>query len=518
MSDLWKRCEGQLVDEKFPLREFLANTNHSAVFLSESAGSEAHKVIVKFIPAEISAPEERLATWNKTAELVHPHIVRLMDSGRCRMAGLELLYVVMEHADEELSQFLPQRALTAEEARDLLGPLLEALGYLHGKGLAHGHIKPSNIGAIGEHVKLSCDTILAIGQARESHRDLDVYDAPENSSSASITASSAADVWSLGMTLVEALTQEAPRLPLDESAEIALPDTIPAPFLEIARHCLMRDPAQRWTIKEIGAHLNPVANPIALAAAAGAGSSSAGESRESAAIPPMTVPVAAVQPVRVAIPREVASLPKRRETERVAENTIALPSYVIPLVLFSALALIAILTFPNFFRYLSTAKSSTASSSVSSSGKASAGETGKTAAAKSVPAGEGVASKVATSREVFANATKTAVVARSSAASPERGDVLEEVLPQASAKALATIHGTVRVVVGVKVDAAGNVLSAELESPGPSKYFAELALQAAHGWQFASPVMNGRSQASQWAIRFEFSPSGAAAIPTQKLP
>ncbi|HEY4978622.1 MAG TPA: protein kinase [Candidatus Acidoferrum sp.] len=544
MSDLWKRCEGQLVDEKFLLRQFLGNTNHSAVFLSESAGSEPRKVILKFISAEIPAPEERLATWNKTSGLDHPHIVRLMDSGRCSMAGLELLYVVMEHADEELSQFLPERALTAEEARDLLGPLVEALGYLHGKELAHGHIKPSNICAVAEQMKLSCDSFLAIGQARETHRDLDVYDAPENSSSPSITASAAADIWSLGITLVEALTQQAPALPLEDSAEIALPETLPSPFLEIAQHCLVRDPARRWSITEIAAHLNPV--PFAAAAIAGASSSSAAWSSESAAIPLMNIPLAALRTVPVATPREVAALPKLRETNRQAETTIALPSYVIPLVLFSALVLIVIVTFPKFFRHLSATNGSGATSSVSSSAKASPNESGRAAAAKSatrtavesspkpateqkqsasevlsaksVPRVAAAPAKVATSTVSFVDATKTPAVTKSSAASPERGDVLEQVVPRASPKALATIHGTVRVVVGVHVDAAGNVLTAELDSPGPSKYFADLALQAAHGWQFASPVTNGRSLASQWAIRFEFSPTGAVAIPTQKLP
>jgi len=118
----------------------------------------------------------------------------------------------------------------------------------------------------------------------------------------------------------------------------------------------------------------------------------------------------------------------------------------------------------------------------------------------------------------FANASKNAVVANSSADSPEHGEVLEQVLPQASAKALATIQGTVRVVVLVQVDSTGNVSTAELETPGSSRYFADRALVAARQWQFASPVSGGHSLASQWVIRFEFTQAGAKAYPAQRMP
>jgi hypothetical protein len=65
-----------------------------------------------------------------------------------------------------------------------------------------------------------------------------------------------------------------------------------------------------------------------------------------------------------------------------------------------------------------------------------------------------------------ANATK------SSAASPARGEVLDQVLPDVSEKARNSIQGKVRVTVRVHVEPGGSVSQAELDSPGPSKYFA----------------------------------------------
>jgi outer membrane biosynthesis protein TonB len=93
--------------------------------------------------------------------------------------------------------------------------------------------------------------------------------------------------------------------------------------------------------------------------------------------------------------------------------------------------------------------------------------------------------------------------------SSARGEVLDQILPEASPRALATIHG---------VDPTGNVAEATLDSPGPSPYFADLALKAARRWQFASPEAGGHSIPSEWLIRFHFTPSGPKATPTQTTP
>jgi TonB family protein len=91
-------------------------------------------------------------------------------------------------------------------------------------------------------------------------------------------------------------------------------------------------------------------------------------------------------------------------------------------------------------------------------------------------------------------------------------------LPDVSNKARSTIHGKVRVTVRAHVERAGNVSQAELDAPGPSKYFADLALKAARRWEFTAPEVNGHSVPSEWLIRFEFSQSGTQAFPRQSAP
>jgi TonB family protein len=98
------------------------------------------------------------------------------------------------------------------------------------------------------------------------------------------------------------------------------------------------------------------------------------------------------------------------------------------------------------------------------------------------------------------------------------GEVLSQVLPEPSQKAQATIHGKVRVGVKVQVDATGNVTGAEFASPGPSKYFADLALQAARRWDFAPAKVDGHAVPSEWLIVFHFTPSGPKVFPTESNP
>jgi hypothetical protein len=168
---------------------------------------------------------------------------------------------VMEYAEADVGRVLRERALTTNETRELLGPLLDALNFIHSKGLVHAHIKPSNIMAVGNQVKLSSDTVLPLGEPRPASRPVDTYDAPE-SRTALIAGSS--DVWSLGVTLVEMLTQRTPASPQESQADPLVPPTLPQPFLDIARQCLRRDPLLRWTTAQIADCLGPV--PVTTAA------------------------------------------------------------------------------------------------------------------------------------------------------------------------------------------------------------------------------------------------------------
>jgi TonB family protein len=100
------------------------------------------------------------------------------------------------------------------------------------------------------------------------------------------------------------------------------------------------------------------------------------------------------------------------------------------------------------------------------------------------------------------------------APTPANSSVVHEVMPQVSQKALNTIQGKVRVKVRVNVDSAGNVVSSDFVNPGPSKYFANFAIQAAKGWKFAPAQVESRA----WDLQFNFARTEVRAFPTPVTP
>src|SRR5580700_6420456 len=239
-SELRKNWEGRVVDGKFPLRQWLGASDHGAVFLTDRTSAEPQKAVIKLIPAD-SREAAQLSRWADAAKLSHSHLIRIFESGRCQIGDTRLLYVVTEYAEENLAEILPLRPLTPDEASAMLGPTAEALAYLHKSGFVHGHIKPSNIMAVGDQLKISADRLSRSGE-RGDARTPSVYDAPETAFGG---LSPAADIWSLGATLVAVLTQNEPSLKNLARGPLVVPETISRSIREIAGRCLQIDPQQR---------------------------------------------------------------------------------------------------------------------------------------------------------------------------------------------------------------------------------------------------------------------------------
>ncbi|HYA62281.1 MAG TPA: TonB family protein [Candidatus Sulfotelmatobacter sp.] len=569
MSEIWKQWEGQVVDHKYQLREYLGSTDHSVVFYAEYRDPEPCKAAVKFVPGNLPHAEELLADWKRAAQLNHPNLLRIYATGRYKVEDTEVLYAAMEYAEENLGQILPQRALTKEETREMLSAVADALGFLHGQNLTHGHIKPSNIFAVGDQLKVSSDTIQPVSEQREMRRQRDAYDAPEIPST---PYSPAADIWSLGVTVVEALTQQHAVMPFKEDADPVIPATVREPFLEIARQALRRDPKSRWSSAQIAERLNPAAAAAASAKAAAAmGSTSSPVSPAPPAVatappaPPSASQGPAVSPLSVPLSKEPAvPLAKQSSAPAAAarppmalpplpppaaktasRQTVVLPNYVVPL-LAAVLVLIGIIALPKILHRRAESEASSVSATAppatinapaaqpsasvrrvepapkqpahvnagpSNSGKSAAPESSTTTSTQTLPSAPAPAPATLRGTEA-----KSSAAPKTASALPGRGEVLDQVLPRPSSAALATVQGTVRVLVKVRVDAAGNVAEALLESPSPSKYFADQSVQAARGWVFNSPEVEGHSVPSEWSIRFEFTSSGVRAYPRQTKP
>ena len=252
MAESWKHWEGRTVDG-FPLGRYLGGSDHSCVFLTGRAGRQPGSAAIKLIQASTANWQSQVSWWQQIEKFRHPHLIQLFENGRCQLDGNELFYCVMEYAEENLAEVVPARPLTAKEAWSMLRPALDALAYIHNRGFVHGHIKPSNILASGDQVKLSVDRACPVGENGRVLGLPGIYGATEVATGECF--SPALDVLSLGTLLVEGLTQR-PLVWKAERGDPVLPKALPAPFMEIARNSLRRDPKERWTVAQIMARLD----------------------------------------------------------------------------------------------------------------------------------------------------------------------------------------------------------------------------------------------------------------------
>jgi TonB family protein len=252
MSATAQHLLGQLADGRFALRKLLGVSPNSAVFLtsveSTRPGDSASDAAIKLIPEDRSNSDVQLERWRATAALSHPGLLRILHFGRCTIDGSPCLYLVTELADEDLGQLLPRRALTPDETRGMLAAVLPALDFLHENGLVHAGLKPSNIHATGDNVKLSADRILPAGESSSAWPLAAPFAAPES------VLFPAADIWSLGISLSETLSKNFPER--EPSGQFALPD-LPAPFAEIVRSALVEDATLRITLDQVRSLLDP---------------------------------------------------------------------------------------------------------------------------------------------------------------------------------------------------------------------------------------------------------------------
>lgn len=432
MSEMWKQWVGRTVDGKFPLQSYLGGSDHSAVFLTQ--GADSRNAAIKLVAADGADEEKQLLRWKTVRALTHPNLIAIFEAGRCQLDGTKLLYVVQEYAEENLSQILPERSLTAEETRGMLPPVLRALQFVHGKGFVHGHIQPSNILAIGDQVKLSSDALRESGDNSCSAVVPSAYGPPEAAMGGTATA---ADVWQLGMTLVEVLTQHLPEWDRERKSALEIP-AVAEPFREIAGHCLEIDAGKRWTVAQILGRL---------------------EGR----------PVLAPAPIEKSAPAPVVSGPQKASAKW---------PYVLGLAAVVAVASFLIVR--------------QKSSSVPAEEQAPPTQQGATQSAMPASGASGAGSG---GERAAANAD----------AAINQGDVVRRVVPEVSPGARRTIHGKIQVRVKVKVDAAGNVTQAKVESGRVSKYFTRLALQAAQDWKFSPAQGGGQSGEREWKLQFGFS-------------
>jgi len=269
----------------------------------------ALKVLRPELAAVIGA-DRFLAEIRTTANLQHPHILPLHDSGE---AGGTVFYVMPFVEGESLRERLERvKQLPVDEAVRIAREVADALEYAHGQGVIHRDIKPENVLLHGEHA-LVADFGIALAVSRsdggtrltETGMSLGTphYMSPEQAmGERDITP--AADVYALGCVLYEMLTGEPPfdgptaqaivaKLLTSEPEHLtALRKTVP-PHVEAAVHtALEKVPADRFTSAR--AFVAALDNPQFVGRAGSARRVPSKRRRFAATVPLAAVAVAAI--------------------------------------------------------------------------------------------------------------------------------------------------------------------------------------------------------------------------------
>ncbi len=227
------------------------------------------QVAVKVLPPELAtaiAAERFLFEIRAAAQLLHPHILGLIDSGDAD----GVLYYIMPHVrGETLRDKLDrEKRLSMDDAARITREVASALTHAHEHGLVHRDIKPENILLVDGRHAMVADFGLARAILRSADRKLTLskhligtlsYMSPEQAASEE-GVDGRSDIYSLGCMLFELLAGHPPFQALTDLAIITKHLREPPPRLSggktgvplaverVVHRALEKEPARRFQV------------------------------------------------------------------------------------------------------------------------------------------------------------------------------------------------------------------------------------------------------------------------------
>ena len=281
MADASARLAAALAD-RYVIERELGAGGMATVYLAQDL-KHHRKVALKVLRAELAATmgAERFSREIEVAaQLQHPHILPLLDSGE---AGGFYYYAMPYVEGESLRERLAHRGeLPVHEAVKILIEVTDALAHAHAHGVVHRDIKPDNVMLSGRHALVTDFGVAkAVSEATGAHTLTSVgialgtpaYMAPEQAA-ADPNLDHRVDLYAVGVLGYELLTGRPPfsgltpqetlaahvtRAP--EPVETRRPGISPA-LSAVLMKCLAKRPADRWqTADELVVQLEPLATP-----------------------------------------------------------------------------------------------------------------------------------------------------------------------------------------------------------------------------------------------------------------
>ena len=265
MSDPVARLNAAL-EGRYAVERQLGEGGMATVYLAQDL-KHNRPVALKVLKPEISAvvgSDRFLSEIETTANLQHPHILPLFDSGE----AASFLFYVMPYVEEESlrDRIDREKQLPVDEAVRIATAVANALDYAHRHKVIHRDIKPANILLQdGEPVVADFGIALAVGAAggnRLTETGLSLgtpfYMSPEQATGDQVVGP-ASDTYALACVLYEMLVGEPPYLGNTAQAVLgkiiqgapvsatALRKSIPANVDAAVRKALETLPADRFT-------------------------------------------------------------------------------------------------------------------------------------------------------------------------------------------------------------------------------------------------------------------------------
>ncbi|MFQ5550544.1 MAG: protein kinase [Gemmatimonadales bacterium] len=268
MSDL-ERLRAALAD-RYEVQQKLGQGGMAIVYLANDLKHE-RPVALKVLRPDLAAalgPERFLREVKIAAQLHHPHILPLYDSGE---ADGFLYYVMPYESGQSLREKLAKEGeLPIEEAVRLLREIADALAHAHEHGLVHRDIKPDNVMLSGRHALVTDFGVakaVSEAQAQDGITTAGValgtpaYMAPEQAA-ADPHVDHRADIYAFGVLAYELLTGVTPfsggtpaQILAAHISEQPTPlsqqrSTVPAQLETLVMRCLAKRPSDRWQSAE----------------------------------------------------------------------------------------------------------------------------------------------------------------------------------------------------------------------------------------------------------------------------
>jgi len=279
---------GSALEDRYQIERELGAGGMATVWLADDLRHH-RRVAIKVLRPELAASigaERFLREIEIAAQLQHPHILPLFDSGAAAATGAPgeesaLLWYAMPYVEGESlrGKLARDGRLAPAEARRLLRDVADALAYAHRHGVVHRDIKPENVMVSDRHaLVMDFGVAKAIESGQPSAQGgpltrfgltvgTPTYMAPEQAAADPI-ADHRVDIYALGVMGYELLSGTPPFSGPPREILAAHVSRDPPPLagppalVAVILRCLAKDPAQRWeTADQLVAALEAAETP-----------------------------------------------------------------------------------------------------------------------------------------------------------------------------------------------------------------------------------------------------------------